>query len=69
MMRKPISLFWQGVGPIVLGAVMYLADCFFQHPAHLDVSWIRSGTFSPFGVLLDAVFVLAGIYVLVKNGY
>ena len=69
MMRKPIPVFWQGVGAIVLGAVMYLVDCFFQHPAHPDVSWIRSGTFTSFSVLFDAVLALAGIYLLVKNGY
>jgi len=69
VMRKPIPVFWQGVGAIVLGALMYLVDCFFQHPSHPDVSWIRSGTCSSFGILCDAVLVLAGIYILVRNGY
>ena len=69
MMRKPIPAFWKGAGAIVLGAVIYLIDCFFQHPARPDVSWISGGTFTSFGVLFDVVLVLTGIYILVKNGY
>ena len=61
--------FWGAIGLIILGGVMYLVDCVIQHPAHPDVSWIRSGMFSSFGVLFDVVFVLTGFYILIKNGY
>ena len=61
--------FWGGIGVIIVGVVMYLVDCLIQHPTHPDVSWIKSGTFSSFGVLVDVVCVLTGFYILVKNGY
>jgi uncharacterized membrane protein YhaH (DUF805 family) len=61
--------FWGAIGMIILGGVMYLVDCLIYHPVHPEVSWIRSGTFSSFGVLFDLVCVVTGIAILVKNGY
>jgi hypothetical protein len=68
-MRKQLPIFWQGMVMIILGVILYLADCVVEHPTHPEVSWIKSGTFSSFGVLCDVVCVLTGIYILVKNGY
>ena len=61
--------FWGAIGVIILGVVMYLVDCLIQHPTHPDVSWIKSGTSSSFGVLFDVVCIVTGIAILVKNGY
>ena len=68
-MQKQIPVFWQAIGLIILGVIMYLVDCLLEHPAHPEVSWIRSGTFSSFGVMVDVVCVLTGFYMLMKHGY
>ena len=61
--------FWGAIGLIILGGVLYLVDCLIYHPTHPDVSWIKSGTYSSFGILCDVVCVITGISILIKNGY